>query len=275
MTNQIQTVNFHNQTLITLEKDGNHYVAMKPICENIGLDWASQFTRIKRDEVLNSVIVMITTTGADRKIYKMLCLPIQYLNGWLFGVDTNRVKAEIKETLITYKKECYQALFDYWHDGVAINPRATKDERKPLVQAVNMLVTETGAIYSNVWKMIHQRFGVDCVDELTNEQVYQAVEYVHGLILQHGKKPVDDVLLYKVLVDSAVYLRDYAQLIKQMRDIRFFDENMGKNMYNFVADNINDIVRLTHDMKLTNKNGRPMFEKNRINYYGGATLIYR
>lgn len=275
MTNQIQTVNFHNQTLITLEKDGNHYVAMKPICENIGLDWASQFTRIKRDEVLNSVIVMITTTGADRKIYKMLCLPIQYLNGWLFGVDTNRVKAEIKETLITYKKECYQALFDYWHDGVAINPRATKDERKPLVQAVNMLVGETGAIYSNVWKMVHQRFGVDCVDELTNEQVYQAVEYVHGLILQHGKKPVDDVLLYKVLVDSAVYLRDYAQLIKQMRDIRFFDENMGKNMYNFVADNINDIVKLAHDMKLTNKNGRPMFEKNRINYYGGAALIYR
>lgn len=152
---------------------------------------------------------------------------------------------------------------------------ATKDERKPLVQAVNMLVGETGAIYSNVWKMIHQRFDVDCVDELTNEQVYQAVEYVHGLILQHGKKPVDDVLLYKVLVDSAVYLRDYAQLIKQMRDIRFFDENMGKNMYNFVADNINDIVRLTHDMKLTNKNGRPMFEKNRINYYGGAALIYR
>ncbi|MPX59257.1 BRO-N domain-containing protein [Moraxella catarrhalis] len=152
---------------------------------------------------------------------------------------------------------------------------ATKDERKPLVQAVNMLVGETGAVYSNVWKMIHQRFDVDCVDELTNEQVYQAVEYVHGLILQHGKKPVDDVLLYKVLVDSAVYLRDYAQLIKQMRDIRFFDENMGKNMYNFVADNINDIVRLTHDMKLTNKNGRPMFEKNRLNYYDGAALIYR
>lgn len=152
---------------------------------------------------------------------------------------------------------------------------ATKDERKPLVQAVNMLVGETGAIYSNVWKMIHQRFGVDCVDELTGEQVYQAVEYVHGLILQQAKKPVDDVLLYKVLVDSAVYLRDYAQLIKQMRDIRFFDENMGKNMYNFVADNINDIVKLAHDMKLTNKNGRPMFEKNRINYYGGATLIYR
>lgn len=59
----------------------------------------------------------------------MLCLPIQYLNGWLFGVDTNRVKAEIKETLITYKKECYQTLFDYWNNGVVVNPRATKAEQ--------------------------------------------------------------------------------------------------------------------------------------------------
>lgn len=270
--NAIQTVNFHNQTLITLQKDGVAYVAMKPICENIGLDWKSQFARIKRDEVLNSTMVMITTVGNDGKNREMLCLPIHYLNGWLFGVDTNRVKAQIKDKLITYKKECYQALFDYWNNGVAVNPRATKDERKPLVQAVNMLVTETGAIYSNVWKMIHQRFDVSCVDELTGEQVHQAVEYVHGLVLQQAKKPVDDVLLYKVLVDSAVYLRDYAVLIKQMRDIRFFDENMGKNMYNFVADNINDIVRLAHDMKLTNKNGRPMFEQNRINYYSGSYM---
>lgn len=270
--NAIQTVNFHNQTLITLQKDGVAYVAMKPICENIGLDWKSQFARIKRDEVLNSTMVMITTVGNDGKNREMLCLPIHYLNGWLFGVDTNRVKAEIKDKLITYKKECYQALFDYWNNGVAVNPRATKDDRKPLVQAVNMLVAETGAIYSNVWKMIHQRFDVSCVDELTGEQVHQAVEYVHGLVLQQAKKPVDDVLLYKVLVDSAVYLRDYAVLIKQMRDIRFFDENMGKNMYNFVADNINDIVRLAHDMKLTNKNGRPMFEQNRINYYSGSYM---
>ena len=132
-----------------------------------------------------------------------------------------------------------------------------------------MLVGETGMIYSTVWKMIHQRFDVSCVDELTNEQVYQAVEYVHGLILQQGKNPVDDARLYKALVDSATYLREYAQLIKQMHGIMFFDDKMCRNTYKFVADHINDIVKLAHDMKLTNKNGRPMFEKNRINYYGG------
>lgn len=203
MQNQIQTVNFHEQSLITLQKDGVAYVAMKPICENIGLDWEAQRQRISRDEVLNSTACMIKAVATDGKNRELLCLPIHYLNGWLFGVDTNRVKAQIKDKLITYKKECYQALFDYWNNGVAVNPRATKDDRKPLVQAVNMLVTETGAIYSNVWKMIHQRFDVGCVDELTGEQVHQAVEYVHGLVLQHGRKPVDNAMLYDVLASPS------------------------------------------------------------------------
>lgn len=188
MKNQIQTVNFHNQTLITLQKDGVPYVAMKPICENIGLDWEAQRQRINRDEILGSTACMIKAVATDNKVRELLCLPIHYLNGWLFGVDVSRVKAEIKQKLITYKKECYQALFDYWNNGVAVNPRATKSDRKPLVQAVNMLVAETGTIYSNVWKMIHQRFDVECADELTCEQVNQAVEYVHGLILEHGNK---------------------------------------------------------------------------------------
>ena len=49
----------------TLEKDGVQYVAMKPICENIGLDWDGQRKRIDRKEVLKSVTVMMTATGID------------------------------------------------------------------------------------------------------------------------------------------------------------------------------------------------------------------
>ena len=134
----LNTVDFHNQTLITLQKDKVAYVAMKPICENIGLDWEAQRQRISRDEVLNSVACMIKATGTDSKLYNMLCLPIQFLNGWLFGVDVSRVKAEIKATLIKYKKECYQVLFDYWHNGVAVNPRLTSEQTLPLRNAVNM-----------------------------------------------------------------------------------------------------------------------------------------
>lgn len=272
MTNQLTSIDFHGQTLLATIQDNVVYTALKPICENIGLSWNAQFERIKRDEVLAEGVRMIRTPTKGG-FQEVVCLPLTLLNGWLFGVDTNRVKAEIRETLITYKRECYQALFDYWNNGVAVNPRATKDERKPLVQAVNMLVTETGAIYSNVWKMIHQRFDVSCVDELTGEQVHQAVEYVHGLVLQHGRKPVDNAMLYDVLANSAVHLRDYVRLIKQMKGIMFFDDEMGRNVHDFVVNNVRDIAQLAHDMKLTNKYGKPMFEPNRINYYGGNAMI--
>ncbi|STZ55589.1 KilA-N domain [Moraxella lacunata] len=92
--------------------------------------------------------------------------------------------------------------FDMMTGGANITAFATKDERKPLVRAVNMLVTETGAIYSNVWKMIHQRFDVGCVDELTGEQVYQAVEYVHKLMLQAGSK-VNAPFVQNIIADTA------------------------------------------------------------------------
>jgi hypothetical protein len=40
----------------------------------------------------------------------MLCLPLKYLNGWLFGVNANRVKPELRERVIQYQRECYDIL---------------------------------------------------------------------------------------------------------------------------------------------------------------------
>ena len=184
MSNQIstQTVSFNNQSLITVEQNGNHYVAMKPICENIGLAWEPQVLRIKRDEVLSQgmIVMIIPTNGGNQN---MICLPIEYLNGWLFGIDINRCKPEIRGTLIKYKKECYQALHDYWFNGKA-ERKTTVDDRTGLRNAVNMLVSKKGLIYSDAYHLIHQRFNVESIEDLTLEQLPQAVEYVHKIILE-------------------------------------------------------------------------------------------
>ncbi|MEX4584710.1 hypothetical protein MY756_05685 [Haemophilus influenzae] len=185
MANQIstQTVSFNNQSLITIEQNGVHYVAMKPICENIGIQWESQYNRIRRDDVLNSVIFIMNMTGSDSKNYQMICLPIEYLNGWLFGIDINRCKPEIRDTLIKYKKECYQVLHDYWFNGKA-ERKTTVDDRTGLRNAVNMLVSKKGLIYSEAYHLIHQRFNVESIEDLTLEQLPEAVEYVHKIILE-------------------------------------------------------------------------------------------
>ena len=66
-------------------------------------------------------------------------------------------------------------------------------DRKPLVAAVNVFCAKTGAIYSDVWKMIHQRFNLESVHDMTVEQVPQAIDYVHGLLaqVQYGGLNVD------------------------------------------------------------------------------------
>jgi hypothetical protein len=87
---------------------------MKPICENLGVDWEGQRQKIKRHPALNRVACMIKATAEDGKMYEMLMLPVKFLNGWLFGIDSNRVKPEIQERLISYQTECFEVLANHF-----------------------------------------------------------------------------------------------------------------------------------------------------------------
>ncbi|MCW9716747.1 phage antirepressor N-terminal domain-containing protein [Avibacterium sp. 21-594] len=234
MKTQLQTVNFHNQTLLTIEQNNIHYVAMKPICENIGLAWNAQLLRIKRDEVLSQgMIVMITPTNGGEQ--EMVCLPIQYLNGWLFGIDVKRVKPEIRETLITYKRECYQALFDYWNKGKAERKQTTVDDRTGLRDAVNVLVAKRKLTHSEVYGFIHQRFNVEKIEQLTAEQILQAIEYVQKLTIGVEivlPEPANKIALnlddFYVLAKAVNYLNHSIPEWERLEDL-FSDLESHKN----------------------------------------------
>lgn len=115
-----ELISFHNHPLVTAEKNGKIYVAMKPISEAIGLAWNGQYERVMRDPALSSVVRVIRTTAADGKQYETLFLELEYLNGWLFKIDASRVKSEIRDTVIAYQRECYKALYHHFH-GKALN----------------------------------------------------------------------------------------------------------------------------------------------------------
>ncbi|MDE8035806.1 phage antirepressor N-terminal domain-containing protein, partial [Actinobacillus equuli subsp. equuli] len=46
-------------------------------------------------------------------------MPIKKLNGWLFSINPNKVRADLKQRLEEYQEECFLALWDYWTEGVA------------------------------------------------------------------------------------------------------------------------------------------------------------
>ncbi len=99
-------------TAVQME-DGTVYVPVRPLVEHLGLSWGGQYERINRDLVLSEVAssVRVTRTEEERQFTRdLLCLPLDYLNGWLFGVNAARVKPEIRERLIRYQKECYRVL---------------------------------------------------------------------------------------------------------------------------------------------------------------------
>lgn len=68
-------VEFHGASLFITTIDNVPFVAMRPITQALGLDWAAQFTRIKRHPVL-SICVAVTTTqmpGDDQGVKFSCC----------------------------------------------------------------------------------------------------------------------------------------------------------------------------------------------------------
>lgn len=187
-------VPFHNAELYLVEFNGQPYTPMKPIVEGMGLDWASQFNKLKQK--FASTIAEIAMVANDGKSRSMLCLPVRKLAAWLYSVNANKVKPELRDTVIKYQEECDDVLWDYWTKGKAVNPRkSTPKDRENLRHAVSNLVSRVKINFSDAYIMVQQRFNVEHINEIPLDQLDEAVEYVHGLILTFDKvqqhSPVD------------------------------------------------------------------------------------
>lgn len=119
-------VPFHGTDLTAVEVGGDLHIAVKPVCDAIGIDWSAQRKRIMRDPIL-STCVAITAMQVPGEIQnrEVLTLPISHLNGFLFGITASRTRPEVMDALILYQRECYRVLHDYWMKGAATNPRAS------------------------------------------------------------------------------------------------------------------------------------------------------
>lgn len=172
-------VPFNGQQIITAVAAGVTYVAMRQIVENIGIDWTGQSVKLRKmkDKFNCRDISMV---AADGKIRKLLCLPLKKLNGWLFSINPEKVRADIRDKLIQYQEECFTVLHNYWTKGAAIKtaPETTVDDRTPLRGIVNRIMGKYGMTYQAVYKLVHKEFDVKHIDELSPKQMVEAVEYL-------------------------------------------------------------------------------------------------
>lgn len=202
----ISTINvpFHGDNLYVVNYNGQPYVPMRPIVEGMGMDWTGQLNKLKQK--FKSTVEEISMVAADGKERNMICLALRKLAGWLHTISPNKVKPEIRDKVIRYQEECDDVLYEYWTTGeVKPKHKSTVQDRNPLKNAVNLLVSKKGMMYPEAYSIVHQRFGIASIEELDIVQIPEAVEYVHKLALEGEYIPKQEEINISEMNVRALY----------------------------------------------------------------------
>jgi hypothetical protein len=125
------TVDFKSNQIEVIEETQS--IVVKDICEHIGLVYAGQHAKLKSDESYESKLIKVQTRGGLQEVFT---IPLSKLNGWLFSINPNKVKPEVKQKLIEYKKECFNVLNNYFNNGIAVNHRASETDLQKILNQI-------------------------------------------------------------------------------------------------------------------------------------------
>lgn len=118
---ELTQIPFHDTTIYTTV-DGT-YVALRPVCEALGLDFSGQLRRL-RNQAWTCMGVIPTQMPGDNQSREMTFIDRRTFTMWLATIDTGRVKNEhTRELVRTYQCEAADALDKYFNEGAAVNPR--------------------------------------------------------------------------------------------------------------------------------------------------------
>ncbi|EFA5453078.1 phage antirepressor Ant [Escherichia coli] len=218
-------VPFNGQQIITAMAAGVAYVAMKPIVENLGMSWGTQQQKLMKQLDKFNCIHM-NMVAADGKLRKLLCLPLKKLNGWLFSINPEKVRADIRDKLIQYQEECFTVLHDYWTKGHVVNPRKAKKALPGKItteqqEAIKQLVMSRGQSLPKekqakamitMWSSLKSHFGCS-YKEISEEQFAEALSLAARVPLEGefiGKQEKKTNELSAKEANSLVWLWDYA-----------------------------------------------------------------
>lgn len=128
---------FHGTTLHAYEGNGTQWVALRPICESLGIQADAQLKRLKREPWATTSIM--DGVGADGKNREITFVDRRTFTMWLATIQTSRVQNDAaRALLIAFQTEAADALDKYFHDGGAINPNADEHQLNALVRRAQM-----------------------------------------------------------------------------------------------------------------------------------------
>lgn len=129
MKNQAtRAINFGGKQILTTFADKQWWVAIKPVCEALGVDYIQQFKNLKEDSFFAGALCKHTMHDASSRLQEMLCIRERDVYGWLCSLRSDSPE------LAKYKRTCYDILYANFHGTITgrvevLNHRRDLEER--------------------------------------------------------------------------------------------------------------------------------------------------
>ena len=107
-------VSFHSDTVFLTEYEGQPYVPLRPIVENLGLAWKPQFSKLKANLKRWSCVTIKVTQVGDIQRREVVCIPLKKFFAFLLSIEPSKVKPEIRDRVEMYQTECDEVLWRHW-----------------------------------------------------------------------------------------------------------------------------------------------------------------
>ena len=203
-----KTILFYEDELTAVRTpDGRIFVPVRPIVERLGLNWSGQLARLRRDPVLQEEQRVCVIHTHRRGPQEAVCLPLDYLSGYLFGISADRVKPEYRDDVLRYQRECYKVLSEALQEGRLVGGAELEEllqtgdpdtiQAYQIAQAVmrlarSQLLLEArlgGRIDEHESRLVALEATLAAPDRLvTQEQASQISQAVKAVALELGKK---------------------------------------------------------------------------------------
>lgn len=135
---ELARIPFHGNHILAVDVDGTPMVALKPMCESLGLATHGQLERLKRQPWASTRVIRVQLPG-DTQSREVTFLDRRTFTMWLATIETSRLKNEATKNLLTaYQREAADALDAYFNEGAAINPRVTEHQLNAVIRQSQM-----------------------------------------------------------------------------------------------------------------------------------------
>jgi len=129
-------IQFQGSSFTTAKDEitGIIYLAMKPFIEAMGLSWKAQRVKLNSDDRFQLKEIDYQTNGG---IQKMLSLATDHLPAYLYSINPNKVKEELKSRIIAFQSETFEVINSYWREKFQnreVSPKDSFEQRKEQFQ---------------------------------------------------------------------------------------------------------------------------------------------